>query len=692
MPPSTPDDENFTAFDEDVSFGLGSTSPLRRDLGSYSATDDVDGVLIYTHACSLRVGFNLDTPAVLKALERCGWSSDARTWKLSKPGGGASRYVLRGSKWLDERAPSNRKLPFVGRNEAWKTRIYSLAVETKGDHVHVDLQVVRHGDIVRFFEGVLALKNTDYKINYYRTIERYVVLPPHEAFKFAEQLGEAPVAGKGRKSRLRYLVKDVEVPVTIHKRAKATAQLVVYRVDRGATAAFKVELRLRGQRRDRKEFHQADVEKLDAVLLDLIDKYQLKTIPKPVRWEPRSFGTSLERGAFDPNVQKLPQKAWRGYQIPKRIKRIVELCHTPNLVQWVSCARDPDAFPPSTRIRTEVDSSSSSCSSRSSRRRRGRKVEWECVEGQGFEVTQYVLKVNSQRTQGSPTTSTTAPRDPWDWIVHDIHQSRVYFHEVILDVEQSPRKLLDALVGGKLGKVGVTGLCAVDAGGFLDMYQSAVEKLKTHPFEDDIETLVVVVDVSASLAVARAAVGDFEPQFDADGVIVNLDDMFQPGPLMPPEHVVPGMDALPALFKATGAWLDDLFAQLRQLGEQTGLKVIVVTCDGRPDHGRGSLLRTHFFKDGRVRSSVGDAGRYNSHVRYLVERVVVATRSSKGRTETTLDSGQTITQVYDARVEHEVIVGNIIVVKDEAEGQSGRLLYQGPVSRPRHYWKRKAGP
>ena len=77
-----------------------------------------------------------------------------------------------------------------------------------------------------------------------------------------------------------------------------------------------MELRLRGQRRDRKEFYRADVEKLDALLLDLIDKYQLKTIPKPVRWEPRSFGTSLERGAFDPNVQKLPQKAWRGNKIP----------------------------------------------------------------------------------------------------------------------------------------------------------------------------------------------------------------------------------------------------------------------------------------------------------------------------------------------------------------------------------------
>ncbi len=102
---------------------------------------------------------------------------------MSKPGGGATRYVLRGSKWFDERAPSNRKLPFVGRNEAWKTRIYSLAIETKGDQVHVDLQVVRHHDIAKFFETVLGLKSTDYRIAYFRTIERYFVLPPHEAFR-----------------------------------------------------------------------------------------------------------------------------------------------------------------------------------------------------------------------------------------------------------------------------------------------------------------------------------------------------------------------------------------------------------------------------------------------------------------------------------------------------------------------------
>ena len=672
MPPTTPDNQDFLDEHEHVSLGLGSTSTLRRDLSSYSATDDVDGVLIYTHACSMRVSFNIDTPAVLKVLARCGWSSDARTWKLSKPGGGASRYVLRGSKWFDERPPNNRKLPFVRRNTEWKTRIYSLAIETKGDEVHVDLQVVRHGDVARFFETVLGLKSTDYEITYYRNIERYMVLPPHEAVKLAERLGVTPVNGRGRKARIRYLVKDFEVPITVRQRAKATAKLVVYRIDRGATAAYRVEARLRGQRHDRGEFYQADIAKLDAVLLDLVSKCDLKTIAKPVRWEPRTFTTALEGSAFDPSIKRLPQRAWRGSQIPKQIKRIVEMCHTPDLVKWVSSARN-DAVPASPRLIRSNISTSSSSSSSSSRRRRGRKSEWKRVEGEGFEITQYILKESNHETQGSPTTSTTTPRGPWNRIVHDIHQSRLYLHEVILDSEQSPRELLEALTGGTLGRVGVAALCAVDASGTPDLYGSVREAMEDHPFDgDDLETLVLVIDASATLAVAGAVVGMVEPEVNNQGEIVNLDNIFINGPLMPLEGL-PGMDAFPAMFRAMGAWLDDLFAQLRQLGEQAGLRVIAVTVDARPDHGRGALLRTHYFRDGRVRSSIGDAGRRLTHQRYLVERVVEST-STAGYTANTQDEGEATTHVYEPRIEYEATVGNVIVIKDEAEGQTGRLI------------------
>ena len=131
--------------------------------------------------------------------------------------------------------------------------------------------------------------------------------------------------------------------------------------------------------------------------------------------------------------------------------------------------------------------------------------------------------------------------------------------------------------------------------------------MEDHPFDgDDLETLVIVVDASATLAVAGAVVGNVEPEVNDDGGIVNFDAIFKPGPLMPPPRGMAEPDILSALFEATGAWLWDMFEGFRRVGEETGLKVIVVTIDGRPDHGRGALEKKHFFTDGRVRSSIGD--------------------------------------------------------------------------------------
>ena len=97
--------------------------------------------------------------------------------------------------------------------------------------------------------------------------------------------------------------------------------------------------------------------------------------------------------------------------------------------------------------------------------------------------------------------------------------------------------------------------------------------------------------------------------------------------------------------KATAAWLWDLLRGLREeVCERLGGTVIVVTVDARPDHGRGPLLRSHYFRDARVRSSIGDAGRYWAHQRYFVEP------GRRGR------------------------VRRIVAWKDEAEGLTGREL------------------
>jgi hypothetical protein len=666
MPFNTPTNESLIdRFEDDVSVGIDS-SPPPSILRGHSATDDISGVLVYTHGCSVRVEINLEAANAIDALTRCGWNEVASPsiWKSSNPAPGTTRFVMRGSKWLDERAPGNAKLALVGRNREWKTRIYSLAVERKNDAFHVDLQVVRYADIRKFMEEVLGLAANDYEIAYFRTVERFIVLPPHEAFRLAEGLSATPSSGRGRLARKRYLAKDIEVPIIVRKRAKATANLVVYRIDRGATAAYKVEVRLRGQRRDRGQFHETDIEKLDGVLLDLVQRHDLHPIPKPARWEPRSFTTTLERGAFDPSMKRLPQRAWRGTQISRQLKQTVENCHTPSLVRWVACPRDSDAFPPSTRIRSDITPSVGSVDAVDAPDSTIKNVNtnftniWKCVAGKSFEVTRYILE-----NHGDADVHHAAARDPWKRIADDIAHSRLYLHEVLLDPEQSPGPLLHALVGGALGKIGVAALCAVDFSGDPDTWRSVCDATMTHPFEEaDVDTFVIVIDPSAVDDVASAVIGN---------------DTFQWGPLMPPASVATGMDPLQTLFKATGAWLAGLFQELRRHGEETGVRYVIVTCDARPAHGRGALQRSHFFRDPRVRSSIGDAGRHYAHMRYLVERVIKTTWKN-GYHETIEDGDATILVEHHPRVEQEPIVGNVVVIKDEAEGLTGRLVYEAP--------------
>jgi hypothetical protein len=206
-----------------------------------------------------------------------------------------------------------------------------------------------------------------------------------------------------------------------------------------------------------------------------------------------------------------------------------------------------------------------------------------------------------------------------------------------------------------------------------------------------LETLVIVIDPWAVLEVARAVVGDYELVVTDDGEVIG--DLDAPGPLMPPEappdFAGPRRDALPSLFGATGAWLDDLFAGLRHLGEETGLRIVAVTCDGRTDGGTGMMRRSHYFTDRRVRSTVGDAARRHAHMRYLVERVLTTTRT-EGYQEAIRRDDETVLVENFPRVEHEYTAGNVIAVKDEAEGLPGRIIYKAPVQPDRTRWKRKA--
>jgi hypothetical protein len=103
--------------------------------------------------------------------------------------------------------------------------------------------------------------------------------------------------------------------------------------------------------------------------------------------------------------------------------------------------------------------------------------------------------------------------------------------------------------------------------------------------------------------------------------------------------------------RAMAANLWELLKYYRQCVEVTGDLVVLFTVDHRPDSGRGEMRPSNFWTDARVRTFIGDAGRYWCHQRYLVEYT---------QTFTLRDSIQRLSQ--------------ITLFKDEAEGLVGRQL------------------
>jgi len=101
-------------------------------------------------------------------------------------------------------------------------------------------------------------------------------------------------------------------------------------------------------------------------------------------------------------------------------------------------------------------------------------------------------------------------------------------------------------------------------------------------------------------------------------------------------------------------------------------------------HAMGStVLPTHRFRDARVRSFIGDAGRYWCHARYL-PHMARWTFTRPARTVPTheLDvKGRPTFREFVPREKSGIYVDRIVVVKDEAEGEPGRIIFQ--AARPR---------
>lgn len=172
-------------------------------------------------------------------------------------------------------------------NRRLNTKLYASEYDRTPDGSFLILRGVRQADVSRLLEEAMGLQGKECEIAYYLDLERFMVLAPHEAHVLADALGGDPTAGRGRLARKHWLVKVLEVPVRIGARAVRNARLTIYRIDRGATAEFKVEIALKGRRQNRTHFQPSDIAALDAALEDLVKAYGLHPLPKPERWEPR---------------------------------------------------------------------------------------------------------------------------------------------------------------------------------------------------------------------------------------------------------------------------------------------------------------------------------------------------------------------------------------------------------------------
>lgn len=662
MASSTPADEAHNYENDDLGLDV--------ERACFTSTSDacvtgprLPGVLIYPHGYSVRVLISLLGPEVVCALARCGWSeSPSRLWKFSKLKDGTERWTLRGSAWLTGRAPANKKLPIARRNADWNTRFYSLNIERKGDAFTVDLQGVRYHDIRRFFIEVLGLNEAQYDIEYFRRAERFMVLLPFDALRLAERLGVVPKRGRGRLSRKRFLVKDFPLPeVKVRRRAKATPLLTVYRIEKGATALYKVEVALVGKRNGRGQFDKQDIEALDQLLLGLVSDHDLHPVAKPSRWEPRTFNTAAERGGFDPMMQRIAQPAWQGNKIKQGQVRLVEKCNTVELVNLVDFDGDSATYPAPFCIRDTIPSPPGPDP-----------VDppppeplWKCVEGAGFSTRRYTNEAQA------PEAPVRAPKGPYEAIAREVELLPGFFSEVVLDGDQNPAPLISALEARDIGPVRVSALCAVMPDGVADTWGSVVDRMRQNPPLEATAVWVLVIDPSAFLAVSDAVTVNNERMFDSPEEPLSFD-----GPLVKPGLVdLPGYrDSLKV--KAMAAFLWEQFENIRKACESTGLRVVVVSTDERPDHGRGPLLPSHRFHDGRVRSFTGDAGRYWAHQRYIVERgsYPVSYPGSETQLEDTAD-GEPCFRIIEARVEHRQYVSRVTCAKDLADGQPGRLIF-----------------
>jgi len=597
-----------TSFKDDLVLGLDDTG---LDHGSPALTltgPKASGVVVYGHGYGVRLRVSCDKARRHDVLQRLGWSAtppESNAWRLVRPGW----WVMRGSAWLTHTGPGvgkkSKSSPLVLFNRKFKTRLYGLGVDLSGDDLHLELQGVRSWDIEKICNVVAQLGGTEYSVEHYLTAERYIVLTPADAEHLASQLGSKACTGRGAYARKASLLRDHEVPIQVRRRARTKGLLSVYRIQRGATWAYKMEVRLRGRRRDRQQFAEADIAKLDFILLEYVDRYGLRPIQKPSRWEPRERSSQLEVGPYDPCVRPLGQKVWRGRSMDMRyVRRIRGKCHTPTTVQPLDELYELDAS------QGEVPSI------RSLPLGKGSWVKAESTK-HPMDATVYIREGTAYEIEDVQVQS-----NPIDALMADIARLPGALVEVALPDDVDPSRFIESFIQHRVGRRVGVGLV-----GSISWYLVQQGLVPNHPITDQTQDLVLVID--------PMTLSNWSDSLDV---------------ILHPETSL-NWDMGIAESRAMAANLWELLKYYRQCVEETGGLVVLFTVDHRPDSGRGEMRPSNFWTDARVRTFIGDAGRYWSHQRYLVEYT---------QTFTLRDSFSTLSQ--------------ITLIKDEAEGLVGRQL------------------
>lgn len=506
----------------------------------------------------------------------------SRDWRSSKRKGDGWQWTMKGSVSPTQRAPRNKRLPLFPLNREHKVVLYSLVVERQGARTYVDLHGVRLRDVDRILEGACGLLPSQHRLAYYRRLEVYVALTPRDAHRLAAALGTRS-SMRGNKHRL---VDDLAIPVSIKSRTRATARLSVYRVPKGTTFAYRAELALVGRRDRRQEFQEEDGQKLEEALLTLLEQHGVEIRPKPARWEPVTEGQ-----ARDHQLSRLGKDVYRGRRIPRESVALAQNCHTP---VWHFLMKTCDD--------TET-----------------------CV-------AQRCIRSHSVHSAPPSDPRSPLPRIPrsalWRAVISDLLRSPGMLSEVILPTQESPIPFLESLSASlpqrELAIAAFAAGTTTPTGVLTDTWNELGALLEHHPANPAIKNLALVIDPSMASAVHEAITaldGTTSEWLEGRAHLVG-------GPFVPKGYQ---FAQLPLHWLALGALLDPLMADLRHLCEQDDLRLVLVTVDARPHAGR-DVSRSDYFHDGQVRSIIGDAGRYHTHNRYLVEgsRVVMVKDSLDG--------------------------------------------------------------